>query len=157
MKKIDPNHPAMVEIATPLGQMVRWTNHHFFSLMNQRAGVQMDRSSMAILNQVGVHGPLRISAIAQHLDLDPSTLSRQVAAAEQSGYVVRVADKSDARVNLVSATAKGLELHNRLIAAWRVIVAELFAEMPEDERKVLARALDRFVDKFIMLEQELRS
>ena len=67
------------------------------------------------LTQLRVLGILRdrtpsMAAIADHLDLDRSSVSGLIDRAERRGLVERVRSAEDARVILVRATTEGLEL-----------------------------------------------
>jgi DNA-binding MarR family transcriptional regulator len=140
-----PSQDLIIGVATPFGQIVRWADSHFFNLLIQRAETRIERSSLEILNMLSVHGPMRITTLADHLGLDTSTLSRQVAAAERSGYLSRTLDKTDARATSLSATSKGLEIHRGMVKAWRSIVAELVEGWTEADIEYLTAMLIRIL------------
>ena len=71
---------------------------------------------MSVLSAVATHGPVRLSTVAQHMGLDPSTVSRHVQSLECAGFLERAADPTDRRATQLHATDAGLA---RLERAWR--------------------------------------
>ena len=68
----------------------------------------LDRAAYVILRYLDEAGPQNVSALAARLNLDGSTVTRQVGAMEREGLIAREPDPSDGRGTLVSATAAGL-------------------------------------------------
>jgi DNA-binding MarR family transcriptional regulator len=93
-------------------------------------------------------GPLRIGDVAERLTIDVSVASRQVAALERSGYVVREPDAHDRRARRVSVTETGArvlrESHRRMVEAFSTAMAG----WDEDEVAALAHGLDRLREDF---------
>lgn len=99
-----------------------------------------------VLAELLERGPLRVSAIAQALGTDPSTVSRQVTALVEAGLVERRADPDDGRSHLLAATESGaqrcvVERHRRV-----EVIATILARWPEESRHRLAELLGRFAD-----------
>lgn len=103
----------------------------------------LDRAAYVILRYLDEAGPQNVSALAARLNLDGSTVTRQVGAMEREGLIAREADPSDGRGTLVSATAAGL----RRMSIVREARAELYDEMlvswTETDRADLATLLTR--------------
>lgn len=93
-------------------------------------------------------GPVRVGEIAERLSVDLSVASRQIAALERAGYVVREADPDDRRAQRISITDAGVrvlrESHRRMVEAFE----QALAEWSEDELTALATGLDRLRDDF---------
>jgi DNA-binding MarR family transcriptional regulator len=74
------------------------------------------------LGVIHVDGPVRVSDVAQRLNVALSVASRQVTALERAGYVERVTDPEDGRAHRVSATDAGRtvleESHRRMVQAF---------------------------------------
>lgn len=70
------------------------------------AADDVEWSSHILLNVLRKGGPMRAGAIAEGLQSDPSTVSRQVAALVRDGLVERRADPDDGRASLLVLTAK---------------------------------------------------
>jgi DNA-binding transcriptional ArsR family regulator len=62
-------------------------------------------TQLAALATVGHSGPMRLGDLAAAEGIAPSTLTRLVTALEDSGYVRRCADPSDARASTLAITA----------------------------------------------------
>jgi DNA-binding MarR family transcriptional regulator len=93
-------------------------------------------------------GPVRVGEIADRLSVDLSVASRQVAALERAGYVVREADPDDRRAQRITITDDGVrvlrESHRRMVEAFE----QALGEWSEDELSALATGLDRLRDDF---------
>jgi DNA-binding MarR family transcriptional regulator len=85
-------------------------------------------------------GPMRASALAEAVESDPSTVSRQVAALVRDGFVERRADPEDGRASLLVLTAKAdevlraqneirVEHFNRMLSDWSAHDLRTFAEL----------------------------
>ncbi|GAA1996109.1 MarR family transcriptional regulator [Nakamurella flavida] len=60
-----------------------------------------------LLGKVTAHGPLRAGDLADRINADPSTVSRQVAALVKAGLLERRADPDDGRASLLVVTDAG--------------------------------------------------
>jgi DNA-binding MarR family transcriptional regulator len=69
----------------------------------------LSRGDLVILGVVARQDSIRSGQIAVTLGVDPSVVSRQLAALERLGLVARCADPADRRAELVSATPLGRE------------------------------------------------
>jgi DNA-binding MarR family transcriptional regulator len=61
-------------------------------------------SAQIILRHLANEGPMRASALAECLQSDPSTVSRQVAALVKDGLIERQADPEDGRASILALT-----------------------------------------------------
>ena len=71
-------------------------------------------TQLAALATVGHSGPMRLGDLAAAEGIAPSTLTRLVTALEDSGYVRRCADPSDARASTLAITAHGQNALERI-------------------------------------------
>ncbi len=74
-------------------------------------------SAHVVLKALSLEGPMRASDLADRIDSDPSTVSRQVAALVKNGFIERQADPEDGRASLLVPTSKAdvvLEEHNEI-------------------------------------------
>ena len=81
---------------------------------------------------------LRVSQIAERLDIAPAFASTLVSGLEADGHVVRARDPDDQRVTRVSVTATAIDLLAAIDAAVEFHVSYFAAQIPEAQR---ARAL----------------
>ena len=73
-------------------------------------------TQLAALSTIEKAGPMRLGDLAAAEGIAPSTLTRLVTALEDSGYVQRTADPSDARASTLAITAHGQEALERIRA-----------------------------------------
>lgn len=96
--------------------------------------------TVAVLGLLVREGEQRLGQIAAHLEVDASVVSRQVAALEQLGLVVRRPDPADRRAQLLAASEAGVATlgdHCALRARW---VADALAGWDDAE---VAHLIDR--------------
>jgi DNA-binding MarR family transcriptional regulator len=73
----------------------------------EHADVRCEVAGSAVLSRLELLGPVRLTALANALGLDPSSVSRQVAGLERSGWVAREEDPDDRRAQRLQLTAAG--------------------------------------------------
>jgi DNA-binding MarR family transcriptional regulator len=98
-------------------------------------------TQLAALATVGHSGPMRLGDLAAAEGIAPSTLTRLVTALEDSGYVRRYADPSDARASTLAITAHGQDALERIrTESTRALAASMQLLAPA-QRAALAAAL----------------
>lgn len=74
------------------------------------------------LAAICAHGPVRVSEAAHLLAVDTSVVSRQIAALDAAGYVMRMPDPLDRRAQQIAVTEAGREVldvsHRRMVEAF---------------------------------------
>jgi DNA-binding MarR family transcriptional regulator len=103
----------------------------------------LDRAAYVILRQLAAEGPQNVSALAARLNLDGSTITRQVAAMQRDGLVSRAADPNDGRGTVVTATRTGLRRMEHVGAARRELYGRILEDWPEHDRRTLADLMRR--------------
>jgi len=110
--------------------------------------VAIERGAYVLLSLLSHSGPLRTGAVASHLHLSPSTVSRQVGSLERAGFVQRVPDPVDGRAfdlqitehgRLAFAQARQARMHrlHAALGSWsEVEVAELAAALRRLNREL---------------------
>ena len=97
-------------------------------------------SAHMLLRYLSMEGPMRSSVLAERVESDPSTVSRQVAALVRDGLVERRADPEDGRATLLVPTAKAdtilreqneirLQHFGRMLAGWSADDLRTFAAL----------------------------
>jgi DNA-binding MarR family transcriptional regulator len=116
--------------------------------MMAAAAHDVEWSSQVLLKCLGTEGPMRASALADCLQSDPSTVSRQVAALVKDGLLERQADPADGRASILVLTPKADEV----LAEHARIRIEYFAKMLEGwsdaDLRRFAGLLGRFTDAY---------
>lgn len=103
----------------------------------------LDRAAYVILRFLQEAGPQNVSAVATRLNLDGSTVTRQIGALHRDGLVERTPDPQDGRGSVVSATAKGLTQVDAVSKARREIYDTVLSGWSARERQDLAGTLER--------------
>lgn len=133
--------PLQRTIDIAFGSIVRWSLYQFHRRLLETSDVTIDRSIVSILTRLNVQGPIRNSELADYLNLDRSTLSRQVATAIASGYVSREQDASDSRAYHLAMTDLGRETLAAVQLARERMIGEITSFMSDDEREIVGKAL----------------
>ena len=87
-------------------------------------------------------GPLRPGDLSRLEVVTKPTMTRILTELEQRGFIEREADPRDGRAFMVSATPAGIEAVERARSERTGIVAELIAELGEQDVAAIAGALD---------------
>ncbi|SCG45709.1 MarR family winged helix-turn-helix transcriptional regulator [Micromonospora humi] len=103
----------------------------------------LDRAAYVILRHLDVAGPQNVSALAARLNLDGSTVTRQVSALQRDGLIARTPDPADGRGTVISATPAGLQRMAAVQAARTRLYGEMLAGWSETDRDTLAELLHR--------------
>lgn len=112
--------------------------------------VEIDRSGYGIMCRLLDDGPQRLGALAQSFGLDPSTITRQVQALEQSGWVERQSDPKDRRASLLDVTPDGREVLVKTRERRKQWLLEAVTGWPAQDVEEFGRLLEQFntsVDK----------
>ena len=106
----------------------------------------LDRSAYVILRHLQAAGPLNVSALADRLNLDGSTVTRQVTALEKDGLVQRRPDPRDGRGTVIAPTASGLAQVDAVRKARREVYDVVLGDWSPRDRAQLAAVLERLTD-----------
>ncbi|MGZ6674529.1 MAG: MarR family winged helix-turn-helix transcriptional regulator [Solirubrobacteraceae bacterium] len=87
------------------------------------------------------HGPIRLSALAEHLVIVPRSATQVVDALEERGLIERQPDPTDRRATTVVATVEGRRLHEQLHRARDEASRTHFASLSDEDRGKLERIL----------------
>lgn len=101
-------------------------------------------------------GEVTVGAVAEQLDIDPSTASRLVADAIEAGYVSRRASAVDARRAQLHLTDAGREVMASAADLRRSYIADLLTDWTDEERRQFARLLTRFAEKAASTQPDAR-
>lgn len=101
----------------------------------------VDRSLLAYIRE---HPGCRAVEIAAHYELNRSTVSRQLAALTESGYVVNAPDEHSGRGQALSITDRGAGLLDAADEALRVTMTDRLRGWSETEIAAFAGMLERY-------------
>lgn len=89
-------------------------------------------------------GPLRIGALAERMNANPSTFSRTIDRMVAHGWVDRAGSVDSRREVLVTITDSGRELVDQVTRRRRREIADILGRLTPVEQKSVARALTLF-------------
>ncbi|HWN61500.1 MAG TPA: MarR family transcriptional regulator [Streptosporangiaceae bacterium] len=98
-------------------------------------------TQLAALATIEKTGPMRLGDLAAAEGIAPSTLTRLVTALEDSGYVQRTADPSDARASTLAITVHGQEALERIRTEATLMLTASLELLTPEQRSTLAAAL----------------
>jgi DNA-binding MarR family transcriptional regulator len=93
-----------------------------------------------------VDGPRRVTVLADCVHSDVSTVSRQVSALVAHGLMEKLPDPGDGRATMLSLTAQGTALVERLKAQRSEWFRTMLHDWDADEVSAFIASLDRFAD-----------
>ena len=110
--------------------------------LRQEAGADLSPSQTAALATIERRGPLTPSELAQYERIQRPTATRVLARLEEAGLVTRAADPADGRSSLVSLSADGRALLERVRTRKDAFLAQRLDRLDARDRAVLERAAD---------------
>ncbi|MDT4938499.1 MAG: hypothetical protein QOG80_2170 [Pseudonocardiales bacterium] len=123
-------------------------------------------SAHVLLRVLAIEGPMRSSALAERVESDPSTVSRQVAALVRDGLVERRADAVDGRASLLVPTEKAdallhqqneirMQRFNQMLQNWSARDLRRFAALLERFHSDYDKAsADWLIDRVVTARSE---
>ncbi len=96
-----------------------------------------------IMRVVGLFGPLSATEVGNRTGLDPDKITRAVDALVQRGYVIRKDDEADRRRVVLTLSAKGRRVHDKIDGVAGAMEAEFLSVLTAEESKILRSALTK--------------
>jgi DNA-binding MarR family transcriptional regulator len=116
--------------------------------MMAEAQYSVEWSASVLISHLAVEGPMRSSALAELVQSDPSTVSRQVASLVKDGFVERRADPVDGRASVLAITERGQHAHLDRCRRRNERYQEMLVGWDQDEVREFTAHLARFADRF---------
>jgi DNA-binding MarR family transcriptional regulator len=105
--------------------------------------VEVDRAGYLVLRTLERMGPVPTGAVAAALQLDASTVTRQVTTLVAGGFVERRSNPDDGRSSHLAVTAAGRQTMRSVERQRRRVLEVMFAEWDEGHRDLLGQMLTR--------------
>jgi DNA-binding MarR family transcriptional regulator len=135
-------------IESTLALIQRWsTRAENRRSLHDAEGAALSSTDSWLLERLVGSKPIRMSRLAEWLEVDKSTMTTEIRRLEKAGLVTREPDPSDRRAVLVSATEEGavaIERHRRIA---QDVYNTLVGKWNEDDRADFSRLLRRFSDE----------
>ena len=112
------------------------------------AGVDISQQGVQIVRALHRNGDLPIAKLARAAGMDISAVSRQLRTFEHDGIVRRSTAAGDGRVAIISLTAKGARIAERLRSVGLRHLSDALGTWSSTDRRALTRLLNRLVDDF---------
>lgn len=112
-------------------------------LRQRLPGDQLEVAALPLLRSLEQDGPARLSALAEQLGMDASTISRQVRSLEERGLVERGSDPDDGRASRVRLSARGRAALEAGTARRRALLATVLDRWSSEDREQLRLLLQR--------------
>jgi MarR family transcriptional regulator for hemolysin len=129
--KGDPDTDDPYAIVRLLHETARLWRSRYDREVRQHPG--MTHARCAVLIHLAQHEGVNQAALAQILDIRPSTLVRLLDPLEAAGFVARMPDPHDRRVRLLALTAKALPIIESIYALTRKTYDDLKLEISKAE------------------------
>lgn len=110
----------------------------------QAAGTPLTGAGLLALRVIAQRPGITVSELARALDIDQSTISRQLQPLETQGLLTRAVDDNDRRVARLQVTAAGRRVLAALGESALNDIDLALAEFSAADRRALADLLDRF-------------
>lgn len=110
------------------------------------SGLELSIGDYTLLAQISQHAPVRLSVLADLVEVDKSTLTPPAKRLETRGFIVREPDPADARAQLVTVSRVGKQAVRKLWQARAAIVAELMEDWNTADVRSLATRLAAFAE-----------
>ncbi len=123
-----------------------------------RAGAGLELSHLDMLSTVrrlSQSQEVTVGALAEHMRLDHSRVSRIVAELVRRGVLRREASQEDARRTLVALSDEGVAWLDRMNAVKFEVIGQILADWSHDDLQVFTDLYERFVDKFELYATEV--
>jgi DNA-binding MarR family transcriptional regulator len=117
----------------------------------QKVG-SLDRAAYLLLTQISLGGACSIKTLSHTFHLDISTVSRQVSALEQKGYIRRVPDELDGRAFILSITELGEQLLSDDKANRMARLGHVLDNWTDAEMKQFGELLKKFNHSVVEVE-----
>ncbi len=105
--------------------------------------LEVDRAGYLALRMLEAMGPVSTKALATALNLDASTVTRQISALEGAAFVERRPDPSDGRSSTIVLTDEGHRTMLGVERERRQVMEALVSDWTDHDKLNLGRALSR--------------
>lgn len=123
-----------------LNRIADVVSRRFAAVYRERHG--LTRPEWRALATIGQFGTVTASRIVEHSAMHKTKVSRAVAALHKRGWLERVTDSSDRRVEHLRLTVRGRKAYRGLVPVAKSYEAELLAMLTPADGKALLAGLD---------------
>ena len=110
------------------------------------AGKELSPVEENLLRTIIANGPVRMSDLASWQAVDKSTITPQARRLENGGLVKRAHDPADGRAVLLTATARGRRVCQRMDASAVALISKALQDWSTEDKETLARLFGQFTE-----------
>jgi DNA-binding MarR family transcriptional regulator len=136
---MEAQHAVVSELASQLRLSVVRLNRR---LRSQRTDETVSLTQISAISTLSRCGPMTPSELASSERVRPPSMTRVIAALEESGWVLRRDHPTDGRQSIIELTPAGAELLAAEASAKERWLDKRLAELSESERETLGRAAE---------------
>lgn len=139
------DRPMSASRTEEFADLLRRLSVMFARIAGQHTGEHenLSKHELHTIDMLGIRGPSRMGAIAQHLGVVRSAVTQLVDRLEERGIVERVRSDIDRRVWLITLTETGDAVFHGLDASYRAIAERMIAPLSDREQEQLISLLGR--------------
>jgi len=125
-------------------------------LRSVRVHSSCDKAGLVLLGQLVEQGPMRLSDLATAVQLDPSTVSRQMRALSDGGFTQSLDDPDDKRARLLQVSDKGRAEIESVARELDGVLGRAVSGWPNRDVEMLTTLLARLADDLAADSAEAR-
>jgi DNA-binding MarR family transcriptional regulator len=111
------------------------------AMHSKKLGISIN--NWKIMRVIAVFGPLSATELGSRTSLDPDKITRAVDALVQRSYVIRKDDEADRRRVVLTLSAKGRRVHDRIEMVAGALEAEFLSVLTAEEHRALLSSLNK--------------
>ncbi len=128
-------------------------HRHILDQRLKQTGVY--RSQHQILMMLSDHSNVSQKEIAERLYVSTATIAVSVKKLEKGGFITRLVDQEDNRMNKLCLTEKGKRMVERSHEFFHNVEAQMFFDFSKEELTVMEQYLDRIYDNLSQIPMEM--
>jgi DNA-binding MarR family transcriptional regulator len=117
-------------VCSNLRRTTRAVTNYYDSLLKRVSDLRVSQAILLVV--LYLTGPQTINELAEKLDLDRTTLGRNLRPLEQQGLLT-LAPGNDQRTRIVTLTAKGGEVIQRVLPAWEEAQTQMVTSLGQEQ------------------------
>ncbi len=103
----------------------------------------MSVNNCKIMRVIAFSGPLSATELGARTSLDPDKITRAIDTLVERSYVIRREDEADRRKVVLTLSAKGRRVHDKIEMVVSGMEAEILSALTAEERKALGSSLNK--------------
>ena len=133
--------PELSELLTSIARQTH--SPSLYGEMGARSGVDVPSHLFGTLSRIRDLQPVRITDVAEVMESERSTTSRQITELTTLGLVGRAPDPADGRAVVVRLTPEGETAIGKIYEAWHGLLGGILADWSEGDQHTLLALLRR--------------